>query len=62
MDEKWEWYWRVSDLNTAEADCGIYVKSRVGLQAICRCPRYLTQEQWAAVATHICDLHNAAIA
>lgn len=61
MDGKWKWDWQTNDQR--EADCGIYMETYTGLpQAICRCPRYLTKAQWQAIATHICDLHNAAIA
>jgi hypothetical protein len=59
IDQEWNWYW--GQVN-GEADCGIYTETRLGCAyAICRCPRYLTEEQWAAFAAHICDLHNASI-
>jgi hypothetical protein len=59
-DDTWKWYWRKSD-DGNEADCGIYVETRVGAYAIARCPRYVSKEDWEAIATRICDLHNAAL-
>lgn len=59
IDQEWKWYWHKEG---GEADCGIYTEARLGhAYAICRCPRLLTEEQWTAFATHICDLHNASI-
>lgn len=59
IDDTWKWYWRKED---NEADCGIYVETRIGhAYAIARCPRYVSKDDWEAIAKHICDLHNAAI-
>lgn len=57
---EWKWHWRKEG---DEADCGIWAEAHLGQAfAICRCPRYLTEEQWSEIAKHICDLHNASIA
>jgi hypothetical protein len=55
---KWDWNTNAND----EADCGVYTETIIGhAYAIVRCPRYLTKEQWAQVASHICELHNASL-
>lgn len=60
LHTEWKWFWRKE---TEEADCGIFAEDRPGqAYAVTRCPRYLTQEQWSAIAARICDLHNADIA
>jgi hypothetical protein len=60
LEAEWKWFWREEG---DEADCGIFAEWRPGqAYAIARCPRYLREEEWTAVATRICDLHNADIA
>lgn len=60
LNSEWKWFWRKE---TEKADCGIFAEERPGhAYAVARCPRFLTQEQWSAVATHICVLHNADLA
>ena len=60
MSAEWKWHWRKDG---DEADCGIFAETRIGHgYAVARCPRYLTKDQWTAIATRICDLHNADIA
>lgn len=57
---EWKWHWRIGD--DGLPDCGIYAEQHPGhAYAICRCPRYLSEKEWAEYAQHICDLHNAAI-
>ena len=47
---KWLWNWSVLD---GEPYCGVYAELRPGhAYSICRCPRYLTKEQWTEYATH----------
>ena len=56
LHAKWQWYWRETD---GKPDCGIFAEVIPGYAyAICRCPRYLTKEQWEGYAEHICKLHN----
>ena len=60
LTTEWKWSWGAND--DGEADCGIYAEPAAGqAYAICRCPRYLTEEQWAQIATHICDEHNSSL-
>jgi len=57
---RWNWYWRSTD---GEADCGIHAEVRTGhVYAVACCPRYMKRAEWEKMATHICDLHNAALA
>jgi hypothetical protein len=54
---KWEWHWRIGD--DGLPDCGIFAEPVRGhAYAVARCPRYVKEEQWKAVAEHICDSHN----
>lgn len=53
----WTWHWREGD--NGEADCGILHEERPGMAySVCRCPRYVTKEQWEANAQLICDAVN----
>lgn len=49
---EWKSYWRTDD--NGHADCGIYFSPQFGqAYSICRAPKYITEEQWAAIASHI---------
>jgi hypothetical protein len=56
----WSWYWRDLGPEEYEADGSIYAEVWPGhAYAIAKCPRYMSKEQWAEYAAHICNLHNA---
>ena len=47
--KEWKWYWRQND--DGNADCGVYYEERPGqVYSVCRCPRYLTEQQWTEYA------------
>jgi len=57
---RWRWNWKTNQ--AGEADCGIVAEPLPGHgYSICRCPRYVKEEQWRKYAKHICDLHNATL-
>lgn len=46
---KWSWDWRASE--SGEADCGVFAEERPGMAyAVCRCPRYMREEEWRSIA------------
>jgi len=57
---RWNWHWRKE--RGEDPDCGIFAMVREGhAYAVARCPRYMTKEDWAKYAHHICTLHNTAL-
>lgn len=55
----WHWHWRFEN---GEADCGIFAQVREGhAYSVFRCPRYMKQPEWEALATKTCADHNAAL-
>lgn len=49
---EWKSHWRTDE--NGNADCGIYFEPRPGhAYSICRAPKFITEEQWAAIASQI---------
>ena len=56
--EPWKYYWGKNEHN--EADCGIYFElNEGGAYAICRAPKYATEDEWKNNARRIVACVNA---